>query len=298
MILIVGGTGFLGSEIARQLLAQGNAVRVMTRSLSKAASLEKLGAEVLYGDLIRPDTLQQACSGSETVIAAAHALLGRGKYASSKVDDAGHRRLIDAAKAADVQHFIYTSVLGAASGHLSAFWRTKYGVEQYLQKSGLPYTILRPAAFMEVHAHELLGKSILLKGKATIFGKGENPTNFVAVRDVAQFAVQAVNDSAMRNQIIEIGGPENLTRKQVVALYERFSGQPAKISHVPRGALRFMSALFRPLHPGLSEIMGMSELFDRTDQTFDPGPMLEKFPMQLTPMERFIEEKTQERQDA
>ena len=105
------------------------------------------------------------------VIATAHSLLGKGKYSSEKVDDKGHRDLIDAAKVAGVQHFIYTSVIGASLDSPIDFWRTKASVENYLKKSGLTYTILRGSAFMEFHVHEMIGKSVLAKGKASIFGK-------------------------------------------------------------------------------------------------------------------------------
>lgn len=96
MILIVGATGFLGQETTRQLLAAGHRVRVMARTPEKAASLKEAGAEVVAGDLIDPASLQRACAGAEVVIAAAHSLLGRGRYNSPKVDDSGHRSLIDA----------------------------------------------------------------------------------------------------------------------------------------------------------------------------------------------------------
>ena len=176
-------------------------------------------------DLTEPASLAAACRGVEVVVSATHAMLGRGRYRSERVDDAGQRALIDAAKAAGVRHFVYTSVLGASPDHPVDFWRTKFKVEQHLKASGLSWTILRPAAFMELHAHELIGKSIIAGGAATILGRGDRPMNFVAVRDVARLAVRAATDPALRGQTIEIGGPENLTQNEVAALYGRFCGR-------------------------------------------------------------------------
>ena len=118
----------------------------MTRTLAKTEALRQLGAEVVQGDLCDVASLRRACAGVDTVLAAAHSLLGRGAEASYYVDDLGHKQLIDAAKAAGVQHFVYTSVHGTGPDASVPFNQTKYAIEQYLAASGLSYTILRPTA--------------------------------------------------------------------------------------------------------------------------------------------------------
>jgi uncharacterized protein YbjT (DUF2867 family) len=102
MILIVGGTGALGSATTEKLLAQKTAVRIMTRTPIKAQALQALGAEVVQGDLRDRDSLVQACQGVDVVLASAHSIMGSGSEASKYIDDQGHRWLIDAAKAAGV----------------------------------------------------------------------------------------------------------------------------------------------------------------------------------------------------
>ncbi len=154
------------------------------------------------------------------------------------------------------------------------FFHIKREVERYLQASGLSHTILRPTAFMESHAEMFIGQPILEKGKVSLFGKGENPRNFVAADDVAQFAVMALEDDELNGRIINIGGPENLTNMEVVRLYEKLAGRQAKVSHVPLGMLKVMYRLLRPLHPGLSQIMQSSIYADTQDCTFDPTLML------------------------
>lgn len=290
MILIVGATGFLGSATAKRLLAEGYAVRAMTRTPAKAAELGRLGAEIVQGDLCDADSLRRACAGADKVLAAAHSLLGRGKESSKCVDDAGHKQLIDIAKAAGVQHFVYTSGNGVSPDDPVPFSRIKYDVEQYLQRSGLSYTILRPSAFMEWHAHIFIGQPILEQGKVTLFGRGENPRNFVAVDDVARFAVIALTDPKAAGRIIEIGGPDNWTNMQVVRLYEKLAGHKAKVRHVPRGMLRVMSTLLKPFHAGLSQVMTFSYLTDTTDATFDPSETLKQYPLALTGLEQWVSE--------
>lgn len=282
MILIVGGTGALGSVTAEQLLTQGEAVRIMTRTLAKAQALQALGADVVQGDLRDQDSLVQACQGVDAVLASAHSIMGSGSEASKYVDDQGHRWLIDAAKAAGVNRFVYVSEFGAGPDHPSNIYRIKYKIEQYLRNSGIPCAILRPTAFMEAHAYQLVGQPILETGKVTLFGKGENPRNFVAAADVAHFAVLMLLKPEASEDVLEIGGPENFTNMQVVGMYEELAGRKAKVSHVPLGMLRIMSPVSGPLNPGLSQIMATSIWFDTADQTFDPSVLLQQYPLTLT----------------
>ena len=295
MILVVGASGFLGREATKLLLGEGQQVRAMTRTPAKVEDLKKLGADVIQGDLIDPPSLKRACQGIDRVLAAAHSLLGKGKYKSEAVDDLGHRALIDAARAAGVAHFVYTSVQDARPDNPIDFFRTKGRIEEHLKASGLSYTILRPSAFMEWHAHIFNGKSILQKGKTSLIGTGNKPRNFIAVHDVAQFAIQALTDPKLKNRIIDIGGPQNLSNNQVAELYAKMAGVTPKVSHMPVGMAKVMSIAFRPFHPGLSRIMYMSSLpDDEFREKFDATALLTEFPRHLTTLEEFIRERVAE----
>jgi uncharacterized protein YbjT (DUF2867 family) len=290
MILIVGVTGVLGRETARQLLEAGHKVRGLTRNPANASDLQALGAEIVQGDLIDKSSLERACQGVDAVLASAHQLMGTGNYASEAVDDAGHRTLIEVAKAAGIKHFVYVSIQNASLSHPTDFFRTKAKVEEYLKASGLSYTILRPPALMEWHVHNLLGASILTTGKATIYGAGNNPGNYMAARDAAHLAVIALTDPKMKGCIIEMGGPDNVTKNQIAAMYMRFSGKQAKVSHVPVAMMKIMAPIMRPFQPVISRLMTLSVWGDTTDQTFDATSMLREFPMTLTHVEDFIRE--------
>ncbi|MCG3141469.1 MAG: hypothetical protein HDKAJFGB_02754 [Anaerolineae bacterium] len=295
MILVVGSTGSLGKRVTRQLLAEGQRVRALTREPNKAADLKQLGAEVMQGDLIDAASLRRACAGADRVIATAHSILGKGKYKSEEVDDAGHRALIDAAKAAGVSHFVYLSVFGAAPDQPVDFFRVKYKVEQHLKASGLSYTILRPTAFMESHAHQFNGKAILEKGKTSLLGNGTKPRNFVAARDAAHFAMLALCDARLKNRALEVGGPQNFTNNQVAELYGKLAGITPKISHMPPSAARMMSVVLKPFEPGVSRIMYINSLPDDAfRETFDATNMLREFPTQLMTLEEFIRERIAE----
>jgi uncharacterized protein YbjT (DUF2867 family) len=269
------------------LLAEGKKVRVMTRTPEKLEAFRKQGAEVVQGDVRDPTSLKAACEGVEKVVSSVQALTGKGKNNPRTVDGEGNRNLIDAAKAAGVAHFVLVSALGARADHPLEFFRMKFAAEEYLRASGLTYTILHPGAFMEFWA-TLVGQPILDKGATTIFGKGQNPVNFVSVEDVARMTLLALESPAAKNRVIEIGGPQNLTLVQVAETYERLSGKQAKRSHVPLPVMRVMTVLMRPLNPAMSRQIGAGINMDTTDQTIEMGATLKEFPLRLTTLEEVI----------
>ena len=292
MILVVGASGVLGREVSRQLLAAGHRVRATSRDPGRLADLQRLGAEVMRADLIDRGSLDRACDGVDAVFAAAHSLFGVGKYASKAVDDAGHRSLIDAAKAARVGGFVYTSARGASPNHPVDFMRTKAAVEGHLKDSGLEFTILRPSAFMEWHVHELLGKGIVESGRTTVFGAGNNPTNFIAASDVGSFALAALRARSTSAETMSLGGPDNITKRAVVKLYEQCLGRHAEVRYVPIGAMRVLAPLTRPFRPVLSRLMTLAIWGETTDQTFDPRDLPQGHSFPLTGVEAFVRKQT------
>jgi uncharacterized protein YbjT (DUF2867 family) len=284
MVLVVGGTGRLGSVVCSKLLAEVRRVRVMTRTPANAATLAEHGAEVVVGDLRDPSSVRGACRGVDHVVASAHALTGKGRNNPRTVDDAGNHHLIRAATEARVTHFVFVSALGVEPSHPLEFYRIKHATETRLRSSGLSYTVLRAPAFMEMWA-SLIGEPIVEEGRTTIFGPGTNPVNFMSVEDVAHFVLLALFNPEARNRVIEIGGPENLTPLEVAETFERLTGRVAKRRHVPLGLLRVMSTVLRPFDGGLSRQMAAGIHLNTSDQTFDASSLLEEFPLQLTRLE-------------
>lgn len=291
MVLVVGATGTLGTLTTRRLLETGHRVRVMTRMQSKADDLKKRGASIVKGDLCDVESLEFAVRGVTTVISASHSILGKGDTASELVDDDGQRSLIDMAKQAGVEHFIFTSVIGASLDHPVDFWRTKARVERYLRDSGVAFTIVRPTAFMEMHAYELIGKFVESGRRVMMFGSGTNPRNFVAAGDVAKILVAATDDATMRGEIIEIGGPENLSANQVAEVFARISGKKAKVTHLPLTMGKAVSAGMQRVHPGVSRVIKCAVLSETMDQAFDASTLIAKYPIKLTSLDDWARRK-------
>jgi uncharacterized protein YbjT (DUF2867 family) len=285
-VLVVGASGALGRPTIRELLARGVAVRGVCRHPETAADLAAAGAEIVAGDLTDRASIERALSGTTRVLAAAHGLLGRGRWRSEAVDGEGHRMLIDASKAAGVDRFVYTT----AAALPIDFGRTKREVELYLAASGLPHAVLAPTAFMEHHVHQFNGLNLLTKGKAQLVGPGTKRRNFVAASDVAQFAVRALLDEPLPFSRLEIGGPDHASNLEVAALYARLAGRPLKVSHLPAAMARAMSLLARPMHPGVARLMKLLSLPDDAfDETWPGAAALEaQYGVRLTRLEEFV----------
>ncbi len=288
-LLIIGANGVLGNAAASHFLEKGYRVTAFVRDKAKAAELERKGAAVLVGDLTKPLTLTGIFNGVDIVLTAAHGMLGKGGNKSEKVDNAGHKLLIDEAKKSGVRQFIYTSVSTAAANHPVDFFRTKYLVEQYLIRSGLNYTILKLPAFMEWHAYHFLGKNIIEKGKVSILGAGKNPVNFIAVKDIVSALDKIAGDETYYNKTIPLAGPDNISRNEVAGLFEKAVNRKARIGHVPVAILKVMAVLFKPFNPGIARIMKFSVYTDKSDETMNPQHSIRQFGLNPTSLEEFIQ---------
>ncbi|HEY9645745.1 MAG TPA: NAD(P)H-binding protein, partial [Chroococcidiopsis sp.] len=147
-ILVVGATGTLGRQITRRALDEGYEVRCLVRSAKKAAFLKEWGAELVLGDICAPETLTPALAGVTAVIDAA-TTRATDSLRIRQVDWEGKVALIQAAKAAGVDRYIFFSILDAESYPNVPLMDIKRCTELFLAESGLNYTILRPAGFLQ-----------------------------------------------------------------------------------------------------------------------------------------------------
>jgi len=226
MILVAGSTGGLGSEIVRLLRERGERVRGLVRSTSapeKLSRLRDIGAELAVGDLKDRASLDAAVRGVRTVISTV-TVITTAQEGDSFVDtdSAGNIALIDAAKAAGAEHFVYIS-FDYTQFPATPLTQAKEAVEQHLMSSGMAYTILRPSLFMEIWLGPHLFSDVS-SGQAKIYGSGTGRIPYVATVDVAKVAVWAATDPSARNLVVTFGGPEAITQREVVKTFEDTAG--------------------------------------------------------------------------
>lgn len=276
--LVVGGSGTLGRALVPRLLAQGANVRIMSRTPDRCAALTRAGAEVVHGDLIDGSSVLAACRGCDTVVAAAHSLLGRGRYSAQAVDGEGSLRLLSAARESGVRRFMYVSVHGASVSHPVDFWRIKAETELRVAQSGLEYWVLRPTAFMDFHADKLIGEAVRNDKPVVVFGRGTNPRNFVAADDVAALASSLLTRGAGVGTSLDVGGPDNLSALEVARTYEQFTGKKARLLRIPIGMARALQAVSRPFHAGVSRVLATAIVAETTAQSFDSTALRAQMP--------------------
>ena len=238
MILVSGATGMLGSEICRLLADRGRLVRALVRTTSnpeQIARLERLGVELVRGDLRDRASLDAACRNAETVITTATSIHSRDGELIETVDRQGQLNLVDAAVAAGVKHFTLISFSGAEVDF--PLQSAKRAVEDRLKTSGMTYTILQPTCFAEIWLSPMLGFDPA-NSKAQIFGAGENKISWISFRDVAECAVAALDNPRAANAVIRLGGPDDLSPLEVVRLAEQVTGKTFEVTHIPEEALQ------------------------------------------------------------
>lgn len=221
MILIVGSTGDLGSQITEQLLATGETLRLLTRDRPPRPDSTLRGAEHVIGDLKDAGSLRAACAGVDTVLTTATAAARRTPDTLESVDLTGNLNLIEAAEASGVGRFLLVSALGAHPEHPMPLLRAKGMAEQRLRASTMAWTILQPDVFMDRLIPIVVGEPALSNRPVTLVGTGQRKHSFVAMRDVSAYAIAALNQPHAQGQTIRVGGPQPLSWSDIVATFER-----------------------------------------------------------------------------
>ena len=275
MILLVGATGRLGRAVAHRLLHHGIPFRAACRNVTKAQWLLECGVAVLRMDVASGAGVKDAMSGTSKVVSCIHGLMGRSRHSIERIDVRGQAALIDGAAEVGVKRFVYISALGASPDHPSEFWKAKARTEQHLKASGLDYVILRPSAFMDLYAHDLIGAAVMRRMTVFLLGKGTTPQNMIAVADVADATIKALLQDDLVGQTIPIGGWDNPTEKEIAALYASLSGRPHKVFTVPPFVLAALAAALAPFHAGVGHLLRLPmQLAGREDLLFDASPRM------------------------
>jgi uncharacterized protein YbjT (DUF2867 family) len=225
MIAVTGATGQQGNKVAKRLLAQGWQVRALTRDASKPAAQElaSMGAEIVPGDMDNRAELEAAFKGAYGVFSVQNFWLPTVGYEGEIRQG---KTVADAAQTAKVQHLVYSSVGAAHRGLGQKHFESKWIIEQYIQSLEVPYTILRPAAFMENYNWR---RAYILNGTFQGFGLRTGKTiQIIATDDIGAFAELAfANPNQFLGKTIELAGDE-LTETQIAEVFTKVIGRPVK----------------------------------------------------------------------
>ena len=292
-VLVVGATGTLGRQIVRHAIDQGHQVRCLVRSQRKAAFLKEWGAELVGGTLRDKNTIIAALEGMDAVIDAATAR-ATDSASIKQVDWDGKVNLIQAAKTAGVDRFIFFSILNAEKYPNVPLMEIKRCTEKFIAESGLKYTILRPCGFMQ----GLIGQyAIPMLDNQTVWITGESAAiAYMDTQDIAKFAVRALEVPETVGQSYPVVGSKAWKAEEIIEVCERLSGKEGKIWRLPMGLLRFMRGISRCFQwtYNISDRLAFAEVL-ASGQALD-GPMEEVYqvfgldPSQTTTLESYLQE--------
>lgn len=197
--LVAGATGKTGYRIVNALVAQGIPVKALVRDAAKAKTLLPPEAEIVIGDVLQPDTLDAALADCTVLLSATGAAPSFDLTGPYRVDFEGTKNLVEAAKRRGIGHFVMVSSLCVSKlfHPLNLFWLIllwKKQAENYLQKSGLTYTIVRPGGLKEEESDD----RVIMEGADSLF-EGSLPRT-----QVAQVCVAALQENGAQNKIVEI----------------------------------------------------------------------------------------------
>lgn len=286
-IAVAGGTGFVGSEIARELRRRGRHVIVLSSSGEGSRGRLPDDVEIRVADVRDETSLPAALDGiDELVIALAFPGLPVEQpekgFTFMEIDAGGTERLVRVGKAAGVRRVVYISGAGAGHDADRHWFRAKAVAEDAIRDSGMTWTILRPTWIYgpgDVSLNRFLGFARVLPFvPMTNFGSQELAPVFVA--DVAGLAADSLEQEAAAQQVFEIGGPETLTLREILHRAMAIAGirkplmpGPAPIIKVAAWPMRFLPQ--PPLSPDAVD-------FINQPATVDVGPLLRQMPRVLT----------------
>jgi NADH dehydrogenase len=269
-VLLIGGTGLLGGAIAEELIARGERVRALVRSGKRVARLRQLGAEFEVGDLRDQRALRRALRGVQAVITTAQGNPLSRKLPMRQIDGQATQQLIVLARQLNVPRFVFISALKADEGAPTVPQLAyKLAAERMLQTSGMEYTIIRPSSFQETFADAFAPFKRLIEtaGIGMTIGSGRGRHSFVAIRDVARATVLALHAPEARNQIVPVGGPEDLSYREAYRRIASITGRRVTRLPIPRPLMTLAGALAFPALPELAGFFALFAFFDRAGYT-------------------------------
>jgi NADH dehydrogenase len=258
VILVAGGTGFVGAGVVRELARRGKPVAVLSRdAVSSANRFPGLAVELREGDVQRPNSLAAALAGVETVIGCQQfpnsPIENRAKgFTFDEVDARGTENLVRAAKGAGASRYVYLSGVGAAPDAGRHWFRAKWRAETAVRESGMTYTILRPSWVYGPEDRSLnrfLSMSRFLPFVPLIGNASKQRLQPVFVDDVAKAVAESLDNAAAANQVFEIGGPEVLTMAEIVRAALHASNRRRVLLASPKPVMKILASVLQLL-PG------------------------------------------------
>lgn len=251
-ILLAGATGVVGTELLRLLRARDRFVRTLSRTQGNAARIRGLASEVVVADAAEPGAVTGALAGIDTVVSCLGANVSmtlRERRSYHDVDVVANTNLLEAAKRAGVKRFVYLSAHPGPGYAHTRYLAAHLQVEERIRASGLAFSFVRPTGIYSA-LNDLI--AMARAGVGAVPGDGLARTNPVHPVDVAEALAEVI---AGGPDVVPVGGPDVMTRDEVMRLAFDAVGKKGYIVHLPAGVFRSTSVLLEGIHPRMSDLL-------------------------------------------
>jgi uncharacterized protein YbjT (DUF2867 family) len=283
VILVTGGTGFVGMKVVHALRAEDRPVRVLARDPKDAETVAAWGCQVAEGDMTDAASLRRAVAGCEAVIDLV-AIISGSREDFQRVMIQGTRDLVAAAKDAGVKRFVLMSALGVGerSKDLTPYYHAKWEEEQTVLSSGLDYTIFRPSFVFGGDGGSLpiYIRQVRWSPVVTVIGDGKRRLQPIWVDDVAAYFAKSFSLPEAVNRTFELAGPDVVTWDELYERIRRVLGKRRKKLHMPYGLVRAGAAVVEKLPGDFPLSRDAVTMLEFEDNVTDLGPAVATFGIQ------------------
>jgi len=256
VILVTGGTGFVGSRIVHALRTEDRGVRCLVRNPERAGQLSAWGCELVEGDVTDPESLKRAAEGADAVIHLVAIIAGRPEE-FEEVMTRGTESLLAAAEQASIRRFVLMSALGTteATKELTPYYRAKWSMEEAVRGAPFEHTIFRPSFVFGRDGGVLPTFVRLVRWSPVtpVVGPGTQRIQPIWVDDVASYFAKAIDLPGAAGKTFEIGGPDVVTWDELYSRIAVILGKRRAKLHLPFGLMRAQARVVEAL-PGPSPI--------------------------------------------
>jgi NADH dehydrogenase len=288
MILVTGGTGFVGGHVVAALRRAGVRVRCLVRDVRSAERPSLAGCELVEGDMTHPATLRAAVDGADTVLHLV-AIRQGSDQAFERIMNQGTRDLVAAAEEAGVRRFVLMSALGVdeRTKDLVPYYRAKWEMEQALRGSSLPFVIFRPSFVFGLDGGmlPLFRKLARLAPVTPIVGSGAQRIQPIWADDVGEYFARAVEDDVPAGSTFELGGPDVVSWNELWARLKDALGTRRPSIHVPMALMRANALVTERLPGNIPLTRDLLKMMEAGDNVVTDDAAARTFGLSLVPLD-------------
>ena len=288
MILVTGGTGFVGGHVVVALRRAGQRVRCLVRDVRSAEKPALAGCDLVEGDMTHPATLRAAVDGADAVVHLVAIRQGKDE-AFERIMSQGTRDLVAAAEEAGVRRFVHMSALGLdeRTKDLVPYYHAKWEMEEALRGSSLPYVIFRPSFVFGTDGGLLptFRRLAKLAPITPIVGSGAQRIQPIWADDVASYFARALEDDVPTGTTFELGGPDIVSWDELWTRLKDALGVSRPSVHVPMSLMRVNALVTERLPGDIPLTRDLLKMMEAGDNVVSDDTARRTFDVPLVPLD-------------